>query len=399
MPLALLALSMGAFAIGTTEFAIVGLLPSVATDLHVSIPTAGLLVTGYALSVAIGAPLTTAAGSRLPRKTVLLSLMGLFIAGNLVCAVSTSYAELMTGRVVAALCHGAFFGVGSVVAADLVAPNRRASAIALMFTGLTAANVFGVPIGTLLGEHFGWRSAFWAISGLGVAALLGLVLLVPSTARPADGAGLRGELEVFRRPQVWLALATTMLGFGGVFASFTYFAPMMTRVAHFAPSTVTWLLVLFGAGLCVGNVLGGRAADRWPGGALPCVLALLVVTMVGFSFATHSRPAAAATVFVFGAVGFATVPPLQLSVLAKAHGAPTLASAVNIGAFNLGNAIGAWLGGLAIGAAAASTAPDWVGAALVAGGCLLALLSRLLDRTASATRPVPSSPTLTKSEV
>jgi DHA1 family inner membrane transport protein len=397
MPLALLALAIGAFAIGTTEFAVVGLLPSVASSLHVSIPTAGLLVTGYALSVAVGAPLTTAAGSRLPRKTVLLGLMGLFIAGNLLCAVSTGYAELMTGRVIAALCHGAFFGVGSVVAADLVAPQRRAGAIALMFSGLTLANVLGVPLGTLLGQHFGWRSAFWAISGLGVLALLGLFALVPRTAAPAE-SGLRGELGVFRRPQVWLALGTTALGFGGLFASFTYFAPMMTGVTHFSPSSVTWLLVVFGTGLCVGNAVGGRAADRWPHTALPVALGLLVLVLAGFSAASHERAAAAVVVFLLGVIGFATVPPLQASVLAKAHGAPTLASAVNIGAFNLGNAIGAWLGGLTVGTVV-TTAPDWVGAALVAGGLLLALLSRLLDRAAPPASPVPTTPSLTKSEV
>ncbi|MCQ4079755.1 MFS transporter [Streptomyces sp. RB6PN25] len=379
MPLALLALAIGAFGIGTTEFVIVGLLPQIAADLTVSIPTAGLLVSGYALSVVVGAPLMTAAGSRLPRKTMLVVLMGVFTIGNLLCAVASSYWLLMTGRAVAALCHGAFFGIGSVVAADLVAPARRASAIAMMFTGLTIANVLGVPMGTALGQHFGWRSTFWAVTGFGIIGMVGILALVPRQPRPAPG-GLRSELAVFKRPQVWLALATTTLGFGGVFASFTYIAPMMTQVAGFGPSAVTWLLILFGAGLCIGNVLGGRAADRRLMPSLYVVLALLAAVLTVFVFTAHSRIAAGLTIAVFGVVGFATVPPLQARVMSKAEGAAALASAANIGAFNLGNACGAWLGGLAIGARLGYTAPNWVGALLAVAGLAVAASSGLLDR-------------------
>ncbi|GJF28116.1 MFS transporter [Kitasatospora sp. NE20-6] len=388
MPLALLALAVGAFGIGTTEFVIVGLLPQVAGDLSVSVPSAGLLVTGYALSVTVGAPLTTAAGARLPRKTMLLALMGVFVAGNLLCALADTYALLMTGRVVAALCHGAFFGIGSVVAADLVAPDRRAGAIAMMFTGLTVANVLGVPLGTALGQHLGWRSTFWAVTALGLLGIAGIAALVPRQPRPPAG-GIRRELAVFRRGQVWLALATTMLGFGGVFAAFTYVAPMMTEVAGFGESSVTWLLVLFGTGLCVGNVLGGRAADRRLMPSLYVILSVLALVLVALNFTAHARIPAAVTLALFGIAGFATVPPLQMRVMTKAEGAPALASAANIGAFNLGNALGAWLGGLAIDGGLGWTAPTLVGAALVAAGLGTALLSGLLDR---APRPAASDP-------
>ncbi|MFI9817069.1 MFS transporter [Saccharothrix variisporea] len=372
MPLALVALALGAFGIGTTEFVIVGLLPQVAGDLHVSIPSAGLLVSGYALSVVVGAPLITALGSRVPRKRLLVGLMVLFILGNLLCAVADSYPLLMAGRVVAALCHGAFFGVGAVVAAGLVAPDRQARAIALMFTGLTVANVLGVPVGTALGQGFGWRSTFWAVTLLGVVGLLGILLLVPP--QPASD-GLRGELAVFRRPGVWLALGTTALGFGAVFASFTYIAPMMTEVAGFSPGAVTWLLVLFGVGLCVGNVVGGRAADRSLMPSLYAILAVLAVVLAVFVVTAHSQVLGAVTIGLLGVAGFATVAPLQSRVLQQAEGAPALASAANIAAFNLGNAAGAWLGGAAIDAGFGYTAPNWVAALMAVAALGVAVAS------------------------
>ncbi|MEV4054659.1 MFS transporter [Amycolatopsis sp. NPDC049688] len=383
MPAALLALAISAFGIGTTEFVIMGLLPEVAAGFGVSIPSAGLLISGYALGVVVGAPLLTALASRVPRKTVLVALMGLFIAGNVLSALAPTYGLLMTGRVVAALSHGAFFGVGSVVAASLVAPAKQAGAIALMFTGLTVANVLGVPAGTALGQAFGWRSTFWVVSALGVAGAIGILALVPHQA-PEPGAGLRGELAVFRRPQVWLALAMTALGFAGVFASFTYIAPMMTEVAGFSDGAVTWLLVLFGAGLFAGNLLGGKAADRNLMPSLYVILAALALVLVAFVFTAHARVPAAITIALFGAAGFATVPPLQARVLAKAEGAPALASAANIAAFNLGNAGGAWLGGQAIDAGLGYTAPNWIGAVLAAAGLAVALVSGLLDRKAPA---------------
>ncbi|MEV6619859.1 MFS transporter [Amycolatopsis sp. NPDC051106] len=383
MPAALLALAISAFGIGTTEFVIMGLLPEVAADFGVSIPSAGLLISGYALGVVVGAPVLTALASRVPRKTVLVALMGLFIAGNVLSALAPSYGLLMTGRVVAALSHGAFFGVGSVVAASLVAPAKQASAIALMFTGLTVANVLGVPAGTALGQAFGWRSTFWVVSALGVVGAIGILALVPHQPK-RDNVGLRGELAVFRRPQVWLALAMTALGFAGVFASFTYIAPMMTEVAGFSSGAVTWLLVLFGAGLFAGNLLGGKAADRKLMPSLYVILATLALVLVAFVFTAHAKVPAAITIALFGAAGFATVPPLQARVMAKAEGAPALASAANIAAFNLGNAGGAWLGGQAIGAGLGYTAPNWIGAVLAAAGLAVALVSGMLDRKTPA---------------
>ncbi|TCO49073.1 DHA1 family inner membrane transport protein [Kribbella antiqua] len=376
---ALLALAIGAFGIGTTEFVIMGLLPEVATDFGVRIPSAGLLISGYALGVVVGAPLLTAIGSKVSRKTVLIALMGVFIAGNLLAAIAPSYGVLMTGRIVAALSHGAFFGVGSVVAASLVPKAKQASAIALMFTGLTIANVLGVPGGTALGQHFGWRSTFWAVTALGVIGLLGIIFLVPRQDT-SEGPGLRSELAVFKNLQVWLALAMTALGFAGVFASFTYIAPMMTEVAGFSAGAVTWLLVLFGGGLVVGNLLGGKAADRSLMPSLYVILAVLAAVLVAFVFTSHGQLSSAVTIALFGAAGFATVAPLQKRVMDKAQGAPALASAANIAAFNLGNAIGAYLGGLTIEHGLGYTAPNWVAAALATSGLAVALLSGLIDR-------------------
>ncbi|WP_219413361.1 MFS transporter [Pseudonocardia nigra] len=379
MPLALLALAISAFAIGTTEFVITGLLPDIATDFAVDIPTAGLLVSGYALGVFVGAPLLTAAATRLRRKPVLLGLMALFIAGNLTSALAPDYATMMGGRIVASLCHGAFFGVGSVVAAGLVAPQRRAAAIAMMFTGLTLANVLGVPLGTVIGQTLGWRATFWVVAALGVAGAIGILALVPD--RPADpSANLRAELAAFRRPQVWLALGMTALGFGGVFASFTYVAPMMTDVAGYPASALTWLMLLFGAGLVAGNLAGARAADRALMPTIIVLIAALAVVLAAFTVTARTPVAAAITLAAVGFVGFATAPGLQTRVLDAAGSAGTLASAMNIGAFNLGNAVGAWLGGVAISAGLGFTAPNAVGAGMAVAGLVVALVAVALDR-------------------
>lgn len=379
MPLALLALAIGAFGIGTTEFVIAGLLPEVASDFGVSIPTAGWLITGYALGVTLGAVPMTVLGSRLSRKTLLLTLMVIFIAGNVLAALAPEYSVLMAGRVVTAFCHGAFFGVGAVVAADLVAPSKRASAIALMFTGLTLANVLGVPMGTFLGQSFGWRSTFWAVAALGVVGLAGIATLVPAIPRPAKSA-IRHEFAAFRDPRVLLAVATTVLGFGGVFAAFTYIAPMMTEVAGFSARSVSWLLVLFGAGMVVGNLAGGRLADRNVLRSLYLTLGALAVVLAAFVVTARSEVSALVTVFLLGVVGFATAAPLQTRVLQSASAAPTLASAVNIGAFNLGNALAAWLGGLVISAGLGYTAPNWVGALMATAALGVAVASGVLDR-------------------
>ncbi|MGW4164805.1 MFS transporter [Streptomyces sp. NPDC004788] len=395
MPLALLALAVGAFGIGTTEFVIMGLLPEIAADYGVTIPTAGFLVTGYALGVVLGAPLLTVLGNKVSRKRMLMLLMGLFVVGNVVSALAPNFGIMLTGRVVASLAHGSFFGIGSVVAAGLVAPEKKAGAIATMFTGLTVANIVGVPLGTFIGQAVGWRVTFGIVAVLGVAGLLGIAKLVPATPRP-EGARLRGELTAFRNPQVLLAMAMTVLGFGGVFAAITYIAPMMTHVAGYSDGSVTWLLVLFGIGMFLGNLLGGRYADRALMPMLYATLGGLAVVLALFGFTAHDKVLAAITVLLVGALGFATVPPLQKRVLDQAHGAPTLASAVNIGAFNLGNALSAWLGGLVITAGFGYTSPNWVGALLAAAALVLAFWSAALERrspavaaAAPAAAPVP----------
>ncbi|WP_433171987.1 MFS transporter [Actinoallomurus sp. CA-150999] len=395
MPLALLALAIGAFGIGTTEFVIMGLLPEVATDYSVTIPTAGLLVTGYAVGVLMGAPLMTVLGTRVPRKRMLMLLMGLFIVGNLTSALAPSFGVMFAGRLIASLAHGAFFGIGSVVAADLVAPQKKAGAIALMFTGLTVANVVGVPMGTLVGQHFGWRVTFLIVAALGVVGLAGIARLVPEQPRP-QGVRLRHELIAFRNTQVLLAMAMTVLGFGGVFAAITYIAPMMTRVAGFADGSVTWLLVLFGLGMIGGNLLGGRYADRRLMPMLYVTLSALALVLALFTVTAHHKIGAAITIALIGAFGFATVPPLQKRVLDQAAGAPTLASAVNIGAFNLGNALSAWLGGIVIEAGLGYTAPNWVGALLAGSALVLAVISGALERRGTAQSRVAGSGTATE---
>ncbi|MEU1819433.1 MFS transporter [Streptomyces roseifaciens] len=383
MPLALLALAIGAFGIGTTEFVTSGLLPEVADEFGVSIPTAGYLTTGYALGVVIGAPILAVLGSRVPRKKMLMALMGLFVAGNALSAVAPAFGVMLAGRIVASFAHGAFFGIGAIVAAGLVAPQKKAAAIAMMFTGLTVANVVGVPMGTMVGQSAGWRVTFFLIAGLGVLAVLGIAALVPQQPRP-EQTRISGELAAFRNPQVLLAMAMTVLGFGGVFTMTTYFTPMMTDAAGFASSSVTWLLVLFGLGMVAGNLVGGRFADRALMPMLLTALGGLAIALALLPLATHDKIATAVVVPLIGALGFATVPPLQKRVLDQTADAPTLASAVNIGAFNLGNAIAAWLGGLVISAGFGYTAPNWVGAAMAASALALALLSAALERRTGA---------------
>ncbi|MET7461683.1 MFS transporter [Nonomuraea sp. NPDC005501] len=390
MPLALFALAISAFGIGTTEFIINGLLPDLATDFGVTIPTAGLLVSGYALGVAVGGPPLTMLGGRLPRKTMLLALMVLFIAGNLLSALAPSYGVLMIGRVLAAFAHGAYFGVGSVVAAELVAPQKRASAIALMFTGLTLANVAGVPLGTWIGQGFGWRATFWLVVAIGVAGLAGVLALVPRRPRP-EGGVLR-ELATFRSGGVWLALAMTVFGFAPVFAVITFVAPMMTGVGGFSAGAVPVVMALFGVGLVVGNLVGGRLADRAVMPAIYGSVALLTVLAVALALVARNQIAFMVVITLFGLAGFATVPPLQTRVLDAAAGAPTLASAANIGAFNVGNAIGSFAAGLTIDAGLGYVAPAWTAALLGVAGLAVAGLAgfHALRTRDQAGRPVDS---------
>ncbi|MFE4500427.1 MFS transporter [Rhodococcus sp. NPDC056743] len=391
MPLGLIALAMGGFGIGLTEFVIMGLLPEVSADFEVTEAVAGYLISGYALSVAIGAILVTAAVIRFERKKVLLSLMVLFIIGNLMSALAPTYEVMMGGRIVAALCHGAFFGIGSVVAAGMVAPDKRAGAIAMMFSGLTIANVLGVPFGTMLGQQFGWRSTFWAITAIGIVALIGIAALVPTTSAPTDGGGLRGELEAFRNKQVWFSIAITILGYGGMFGAFTYIAFTLTEVSGFAASSVPWLLILFGSGLFVGNVVGGKAADRSLTKSLVWILAILTVVLIVFAASAESKIMTVISLFFMGAFGFATVPGLQMRIMNYASEAPTMASGANIAAFNVGNALGAWLGGLTIAAGLGFTSPIWMGAVVTVIGLVVLVVAAKMDRPAPSEQPAPTT--------
>jgi DHA1 family inner membrane transport protein len=382
MPIALFALTAGAFGIGTTEFVIMGLLLQVSADLQVSITAAGLLISGYALGVAVGAPLLTLATRRLPRKTVLLALMVIFTLGNGACALAPSYGWLMAARVLTALAHGTFFGVGSVVATGLVPPQRRASAIAIMFTGLTAATLLGVPAGAWLGLHFGWRAPFWAVTLIGALAFAVIALFVPAAAaRHEAPAPLRDELAVLARPQVLLGLGMTVLGFAGVFTVFTYVQPLLTRVTGVSEGAVSALLLLFGGGLAVGNLLGGRLADRGALRAVLATLAVLALVLAAMPLAIHQPWAATLFIAVLGVAAFATVAPMQVRVLEQAAGAgQNLASSLNIAAFNLGNALGAWAGGLTVDHGPGLAALGGVAATLTLGGLLLALASLGLQR-------------------
>lgn len=393
-PAGLVALALGGFGIGLTEFVILGLLPQVAADFHVTIPQAGYLVSGYALSVAVGGIVVTAATASLRPKSVLCSLMVLFIIGNLLSALAGNYAMMMLGRIIAALCHGAFFGIGAVLAASLVSASRKAQAISIMFLGLTVANVLGVPLGTFVGQALGWRSTFWAITLIGVAAFLGLIAFIPqrdSQTRPPGQ--LRRELAMFRSGQVWLSIFVTVFGFGAMFGTFTYIAPILTEVSGFSDSSVPWLLVLFGVGLFVGNLLGGRAADTLLDGTLLLFLSALIVVLVAFAVVAGHPWAAGVALFLLGAVGFASVPGMQMRVLEFAGAAPTLASGVNISAFNTGNAIGAYIGGLTITAGLGYRSPIWVGAALA----LIALILMTIAATRHHRRTVPQEPLLNTS--
>ncbi|WP_313811454.1 MFS transporter [Glutamicibacter sp.] len=387
MPLGLIALAIGAFGIGLTEFVIMGLLPEVAADFGVSEAAAGWLISGYALSVVLGALGLTAATVRLPRKPVLVGLLVLFIVGNTLTAIAPSYEVAMIGRVIAALCHGAFFGIGSVVAADLVPSDKKARAIAIMFTGLTAANVLGVPFGTFLGQQAGWRATFWAISGIGVLALIGILLLVPVLKHAADEISLRKELGAFRSVQVWLSLAVTVLGYGGMFGAFTYIAYTLTEVSGFDSATVPWLLVLFGVGLFVGNWLGGRMADGNIDRSLLIFIAGLLVVLIGFGALASSQMATIISLFLMGGFGFGTVPGLQSRIMKYAGSAPTLASGANIGAFNVGNALGAWAGGVGIAAGLGYTSPIWIGATITVTALLVMFVAATLAKKSEAAQP------------
>lgn len=368
--LPLLALAVGAFGIGTTEFSPMGLLPVIADGVHVSIPTAGMLISAYAIGVMVGAPVMTLLLARWPRRKALIALMSIFTIGNLLSAIAPNYTTLLLARLVTSLNHGAFFGLGSVVAASLVPRDKQASAVATMFMGLTIANVGGVPAATWLGQMIGWRMSFVATAGLGVLAMASLFAALPK-GEAGKMPNLRAELAVLTRPVVLGALATTVLGAGAMFTLYTYVAPTLAHLTGATPAFVTLMLVLIGIGFSIGNMAGGRLADRSLDGSLMGFLLLLIVTMLAFPALAATHTGAAAALLVWGVATFAVVPPLQMRVMRAAAEAPGLASSINVGAFNLGNALGAAAGGAALSAGFGYAAVPVVGALIAAAGLAL----------------------------
>jgi len=374
MPVSLLALALSAFAIGTTEFVIMGLLPEVAGDLSVTIPSAGWLISGYALGVAIGAPIMALLTASLPRKRTLILLMSIFIVGNVLCALAYSYNLLMAARVITALCHGAFFGIGSVVAASLVAPGKQASAVALMFTGLTLANVLGVPLGTWFGQLFGWRATFWGVAVIGILAFIALIVSLP-TNRDEKPVHLASEIGALANGKLWLSLLMTVCFAAAMFALFSYIAPLLLQVTGLSNKGVSWTLFLIGGGLTVGNILGGKLADWKVSFSLILSFSLIALFSLAFSWTSHAPWLAEVTLFLWAMATFATVPGLQINVVRHGKDAPNLVSTLNISAFNLGNAFGAWAGGAVIDGGYGLTSVPVAAAVLAVIGLLICLLT------------------------
>ena len=421
LPIVVWAMVVAAFAMGADEFIVAGVVTEIAAALSVSLGAVGQLESAYALGVAIGAPLFTAVGTRFPRRATLLAAASIFVAGNVISALGPNYEVILAGRLVSAMAHGAFFGIAAVVMADMVDATRRGSAVATIFAGMTAATVLGAPLGAAVGQAFGWRFTFWTLVILGGIALAGLIAFLPrrgaakgnegdrhavTHAAPAhhdahattsehsdqrsdfDGldaharahlggggqaAPVRAQLAALRRPAVWITLLVTMLGYGGVFTSYVYIAPQLSDVAGFAEAWLTPLLLLFGAGLFVGNYVGGKLADRWPTASVIGNLAVLAVALFSMTLAVTTQATAIVGLFVFGAAAFAVVAPLQLRVMTKAGDAPDVASAANISAFTLGSAIGIYLGGAAIDGGLGLTSVNWIGGLMTTSGLLLAL--------------------------
>ena len=389
MPIALLALTLSAFAIGTTEFVIVGLLPTIAADLGVNLPSAGLLVSLYALGVAVGAPVLTALTGKIPRKTLLLSLMVLFTLGNLLAWKSPGYETLVIARILTGLAHGVFFSIGSTIATSLVPKDKAASAIAIMFTGLTVALVTGVPLGTFIGQHFGWRETFLAVSALGVVAFIGSLLYVPSNIAHSKPASLLQQVQVLAQPRLLLVYAMTAIGYGGSFIAFTYLAPILQQVAGFSAGAVGVVMLVYGVSVAFGNIWGGKLADtKGPVSALKLIFLLLAAVLLVLTFTAPHPVLVVATVLLWGAVAFGNVAGLQVYVVQQAeHFTPRavdVASGLNIAAFNLGIAGGAWGGGLIV-EHLGLVHTGWIGALVVLGAFGLTALSGRLDRL----NPIP----------
>ncbi|MER5843015.1 MFS transporter [Streptomyces prasinus] len=379
MPLALLALAVVAFGIGTTEFATMGLLPQIADGVGVSVPHAGNLVSAYALGVVVGAPLLTGIGARIPHKRLLLLLAGLFVVGNAASALAPDFGLLFAARFLAGLPHGALFGVGAVVASRLVAPGRAARAVSKMFLGLTVANIIGVPASTALGQQLGWRSAYWAVTAIGLVALLMLACFVPHQPRGRQ-SGIRTELRAMGNRQVAIGMAVAVVGFGGFFAVYSYLVPMLTNLTGMSDSSTTLVLALYGVGMTLGTLIAGPLTDRALRPTLYAGLALLAAALVTFYFTVHSLVPALVTITFIGAMGSLITTPVQMLLMAKAKDAPTMAAASNHSAFNLANAGGAWIGGLVISAGWGWAAPSLAGAALALVGLALAFTGGLMDR-------------------
>jgi DHA1 family inner membrane transport protein len=393
MPVAVYVLGLSVFCIGTSEFMISGLLPDLAADLAVSIPDAGLLISGYALGVVVGGPVLTLATLRVPRKTSLLGLLSLFVVGQTIAALAPGYPVLMVGRVVAALAQGAFFGVGSVVAVELAGPERRGRALAIMFSGLTVANVLGVPMGTFVGQQGGWRTSFWAVDAIAVLAVFGVLFLVPRIPL-GPHVGIRPELRAFRRPRVWVALATSMVTQAAIFCCFSYLAPLFTDVTGFSAGAVSPLLMVFGVGCFLGNLIGGRLADRHLLANLYVGIVVMAAVLALLSLVAHDKVATVIAVAVFGIAAFSINPALQAQVMREAGDAPTLATTTNTSAFNVGNTIGPWVGGGVISAGLGFTAPAWAGALIAVLGLGVAVAAGVMRRSGERdeARPEASAP-------
>ena len=377
-PLAILALAIGAFAIGSTEFMPVGLLPDIAADLGVSIPAAGGIVSAYALGVVIGAPTLVALSTRFRRRDVLAGFAAMFVIGNLLTTIAPDYWTVVLSRVFTGLSHGAFFGVGTVVAKRVAPPGREAQSISYMFTGLTLANVIGVPVGTALGHAAGWRVTFAAVALIGVATMAAVLRWVPvDSTKPAP---LRSELGAFGKPQVWLTLGITTVGFGALFAMYSYIAPILEDVTGMSQSAITIALIVYGVGSTLGGLAGGWLADRAPTGAIYLGLIAQIAILLTFIVTSHQALAAVATLFMFGFVSFLATTPIQNRVVEAAGGDGSLVSATNQGAFNLANALGAWIGGVVISAGLGYTAPMWAGALLAMGGVILTFVATRMQK-------------------
>ncbi|UUZ92631.1 MFS transporter [Paenibacillus sp. P25] len=379
--LALLSLTVGAFAIGMTEFVIMGILPNVAKDLEVSISAAGQLITMYALAVAVGAPILTMLTYKIPQKKLLCLLMGLFILGNVISVIAPNYAVLMGARMITALTHGTFFGVGAVIASGLVSPDKRAGAVSMMMAGLTIANIIGVPMGTYIGQHWGWRASFGSIAIMGAVTLIGILVFIPKLRQdPPVSARQQLAALVNRKPLVFLLIA--VLGNAGLFAVFTYITPLLVQITGFAEHSVTWILILFGHGVTAGNMIGGKLAD-WK--LMPSILGIyftICVILTVFTLTVHHPVAAVITIFLWGAASFAVFPGMQVRIMNLAQSAPALASTTSHSAGNLGNATGAFIGGMVIMHLPLTSLP-WVGAILVGLALLLGIACYWADRTAS----------------